>query len=653
MHVVLIETSSNQRYIFATNKLRENVGASELTYRVGTRTVLKAVENITNTGKQIYHDDVNVLRRNLLDEKANPHIGNGNKVEVIVATSGKAILLVDDDEHRTISKQIIREVTRTALREMPGLTVHGAISEISFDTIEEKNAEGKFKLHEAIGEVHRKLERLRHEMPGNEQRFQRLPFVAPCATSGLPASEIIEFRNEQGRDVFAFSRLTIAKRQLLAKEKGKLADKHKFDKGRIVNLLEKTFALTLPTDLAKFELAFPDTDWLAVIHADGNGLGEIFLAFDEYVKNKGGREYIETYRKFSLALDVCTINAAGYALKKLQSCFYEGTTVVPVVPLVLGGDDLTVLCSGRFALKFTKDFLTQFEKETSMLSKTLCIDGETIELNSLDVIEKLQGVIPKIANNAFGNKDDDNPSVHRLGICAGVAIVKPHFPFHQAYELAEQLLRSAKHVKEKIKHVAKVRTDSGEEEKKVQLPSSALDFHILYDSAHSDLKDIRAKLTTDSGETELFAKPYIVTDEKELLGADDESKRWAEHRYFSELGRRVNAMHAKDKDGRRKLPNTQLHSLREALFLGRKETDARVNLIAHRYEAESKGAEKNFRQLFVKDTDRLFFDEMRKDNGKEYEVHATHFMDALDVVEFWQGFPAARQSNGTEKQDDE
>jgi hypothetical protein len=558
MNIVLIETSGNQRYIFATNKLRENVGASELTYRVGKEFVVEAINNETE---------------------------RGSTVEKIIATSGKALVLVDSIES---GKRIIKEITARALKEMPGITVHGAISDDLQDDLSDIN--------DKVKQVHEKHERLRYQMPGNEQRFLRLPFVAPCDTSGLPAQREGQFEEARKK---LYSQVSYVK-----------ADNKMSGQKRIQQLLKRD-------DLID-PLRIYEREWLAIIHADGNGLGAIFQNF-KVNSQKNGHDYLEAYRQFSEGLDNCTAKATNHALNELKKQL--GEDELPVVPLVLGGDDLTVICDGKYALKFTHDFLKQFEKETE----------------SSDLIRA-------IAANAFGKS--------YLGICAGIAIIKPHFPFHQAYELAEQLLKSAKHVKEKIKHVAKVRTDNGEEEKKVQLPSSALDFHILYDSAHSDLKVIREKLTKEDGKTELFSKPYIVTDEKELSSADDESKSWAENHSFGKLNGRVNAMCAKDEDGRRKLPNSQLHFVREALFLGRKETDARVNLIAHRYEAESKEKEQNFSQLF-KGTDELFFDETRKDNGKEYIVHATHFMDALDVVEFWKGFPETRQSNGTEKQDNE
>jgi hypothetical protein len=42
-HLVLVETSANQRLIFATSKPRENVGASHMIWRAGTELTLKAV----------------------------------------------------------------------------------------------------------------------------------------------------------------------------------------------------------------------------------------------------------------------------------------------------------------------------------------------------------------------------------------------------------------------------------------------------------------------------------------------------------------------------------------------------------------------------------------------------------------------------------
>jgi hypothetical protein len=603
MNIVLIETSANQRYIFATNKLRENVGASELTYRVGTQFVLEAVAE--ETKNPIYEDDDldgRKMRANLLNPSLNPPIENGNPVEVITATSGKALLLIKD---KTFGEKIVRTVTARALREMPGLTVHGAISE-GFNSLDEKDDKGEFKLHKAIGEVHRRLEEIRYQIPGNEQRFLRLPFVAPCATSGLPANAY--YKNDPKP----------APRSVVSIEKCGATNQGIARLEAVIRTIAKD--VRLMNDVDQLEQRFKDLNWLAVIHADGNGLGEIFLKFNQHSKSKDGRDYIKKYRRFSLALDDCTINAAGNALEKLRQRFLaeeereklssknqqvqQNDKFIPVVPLVLGGDDLTILCDGQYALKFTQEFLKNFEEETA--KDHFKEEGEE------------RGIVPQIAFNAFG--------VYKLGICAGVAIVKPHFPFHQGYDLAESLLKSAKQAKEKIKRQ--------HNEEDVSHPCSALDYHILYDSTASRLEEIRDRMKSVNKETWLYARPYVVSKfSNETLDSEISEPNWCKRRRWFELEDRVAAMMAKDEDNKRKLPNSQLHTLREALYLGKAETDARLNLIRHRYK--EKDLEKGFDALLFnedKDKPTLFFAE--KDQGKE---HATHFLDALDIVEFRKG----------------
>ncbi|MER3417030.1 MAG: hypothetical protein C4297_12565 [Gemmataceae bacterium] len=92
-----------------------------------------------------------------------------------------------------------------------------------------------------------------------------------------------------------------------------------------------------------------------------------------------------------------------------------------------------------------------------------------------------------------------------------------------------------------------------------QQPSvSALDFHILYDVSGPDLERIRALLSVDDEQTRLVARPYVITPE-----AAPQNRHWLT------LEKRVRAIRERDEDGRRKLPNSMLHELRQGLFLGR------------------------------------------------------------------------------------
>ena len=61
--------------------------------------------------------------------------------------------------------------------------------------------------------------------------------------------------------------------------------------------------------------------------------------------------------------------------------------------------------------------------------------------------------------------------------------MKPHFPFHAAYDLSNDLLASAKSVKQKV-------NDSQGR----FYPCSALDFHVLYDVSNARLARIRTGL---------------------------------------------------------------------------------------------------------------------------------------------------------------
>ena len=166
-----------------------------------------------------------------------------------------------------------------------------------------------------------------------------------------------------------------------------------------------------PTDM---ENEFPfrgDNRYVGIVHADGNGLGQMLMRLQQAAERAPER-FVKLYDKFSKMLAAATEAAARRATEEVIVPRADARDFLPMRPLVLGGDDLTCIVRGDLALAFTRAFLDAFEEET----RPLC---------------------------AWLSKETDWEPVH-LTACAGIAWVKANQPFALAYELAEELCGQAK-----------------------------------------------------------------------------------------------------------------------------------------------------------------------------------------------------------------
>ena len=533
--IVAIETTGNQSFIFGSNRLAENLGASEIIYRIGTVSVLRAA------GMGEIEARPREIASALLDRKRNrPILGDDAKVEVVVATSGKAILLA---RSREIGECIVRQVTREALKAFPGAGVVGAVGD-AFDYATATAA----AFHAELRNVFARLAATRIQVPPSISRDLTVPIVRPCRTTGLPAKAVCKFGKEEPA---ALSRTAISKRRHRDNGIQRLKATLEREDGRPNQREDGRPKLLRQVGELEAE------DWLAVVHADGNGLGGLFQAFDKPVGvDKPARTYVDVYRRFSIALDFATIAAVRQAILDTW-----GGKEAKIVPVVLGGDDLTAICEGVAAFRFAETYLAAFREETG-------------KPRPPEEHPALRDVLPKVLGRGLeelvrGSACDRGSARDCLEACAGVAVVKTHFPFHRAYDLSAALVGSAKKL---------IRADGGQ----------AIDFHVQLDGSAHDLDAIRARLsyseTTDQGIAEgdrrserkvrLYARPYRF-DGSLAPGT------------WGALKKAVEALRASEEqdsgEGPKGLPRSQQHALLKALYLGKSVADGKLAEVRHRY----------------------------------------------------------------------
>jgi len=169
-------------------------------------------------------------------------------------------------------------------------------------------------------------------------------------------------------------------------------------------------------ELKEFSQISNDKNKLAIIHADGNGLGILVKNLVEVVKKSNDTGAIA---RFSESLDKATKNAFAKAKEKTKAAL--GKNSLKIKELILSGDDMTAVCDADIALEFTKNFIEEFENQT----------------------------------------DNKKPNIEqKLTMCAGIAYCNEKFPFHYAVALAEELCAAAKkhskskYVKDQEKDIA-------------------------------------------------------------------------------------------------------------------------------------------------------------------------------------------------------
>ncbi|MBI3269238.1 MAG: hypothetical protein HYZ53_09470 [Planctomycetes bacterium] len=241
---------------------------------------------------------------------------------------------------------------------------------------------------EASARIRRDLPGLRFTVKLDDEPLPRaasalsaeLPVLAPCAWTGRGLASVAI---RQGSENVPVS-LEVSHRHDAAKraEEDKATD--------LASLLTRATRLSTSPRPATFE-ALAGREYLAVIHADGNGVGS---GLPKDAPPLQGAVYFHRNRvllraALKAAIERCDAITAG--------------EVAPLLLLMLGGDDVLVVCRASVALRFVVDL-----------------------------------------SHALESLQPEPRSAFHLTLGIGVVLARPSVPFHRLHAVAEALASSAK-----------------------------------------------------------------------------------------------------------------------------------------------------------------------------------------------------------------
>ena len=557
--LVMLQTNSNQAYIYSSPRLREQIGAS-FQITLLSQWVAEEAKKLPEVAKK--------------GSLPGSFWVSNSSGKVIVRLTGK------DGEPKALARNLIGAVTRRAFEEAPGLDVTGVFTPPEdADGTHNGMTDDEAVTQDSLDALDREFNAYSLNRPPAAARFPQLPFLERGAESPLPAAHelspsdlkaIRELARKLSIPILNDDKdgtlptqtshdapLPLSLPSRVKRAWSRAARRHQLqdviaqwpsDRTAPTNIevlfedpyqLEKAFQDVPASDGAAAPNAEADTrgddmtsstpcelSSVGVIHIDGNGVGAVMrdlqiayckvqeqlpadifrklverssdhnpasFTFDDFqwfimevnhrldkaVKRAVSRAWADA-EKYANPTGLNSSAATASKPHVIPATDSGSLTKsgrkyirIPIVPVLVGGDDLTVYIAGDYAIPFAEAYIRHYEELT----------------NADEVLRHLAVVVNKRLPDA-----EPGP----LTASAGVAIVGRNFPFHIAYDLAEKLVSRGKKLGKK----------------KGEVQCSTLDFHILRDTTVLDPDDT---LTEYKDRTQ---RPFLIGhySEKRITG---------------------------------------------------------------------------------------------------------------------------------------
>jgi hypothetical protein len=314
-----MDIASIQKYVFCSNRLKENIGASIIVEEIFSTMIPNTLHNLDLLTVSEFSSWEKITRNSEVD-----FFTKNKLVEIGYIGGGNALILFSDFSN---AKEFTREITKNALLEYPGIKINVCVTETNNNEII-----NNFEIF--MNSIFSNLVESKNKYFPNVS-IPKFGITKDCALSGNSIDSKL-----QDQYISSESKVKIEKSD---------------SKNNKYNIGNGKYSLT--NEINKLGQK-SGNNWIGVVHIDGNNMGEKF----QNCKN------LNQLRYFSSKTKEIANTSFTELLEKLQKNIEKNEKTLsnimslehkhyPIREILIGGDDITFVCNANFAIYLAETYI--------------------------------------------------------------------------------------------------------------------------------------------------------------------------------------------------------------------------------------------------------------------------------------------------------